>query len=56
MMDTLQNILRNFSEVFDEHFGAYKGQPVSFKLDQTVAPIWMEPHHVAFTLNPTIDA
>lgn len=47
MIDTLQNLLRDFSEVFEQR-GGFKSQPVSFTLNLTVAPIQMKPHHVAF--------
>lgn len=55
-MDTLQVVIRDFSEVFSEDLGAYNGQPVLFTLNPTVALIQMKPHYVAFIFHPKTDA
>lgn len=56
MMDTLEDSLMDFSKVFNNQLGTYKGQPVSHILNPPLAPIQMRPHDVAFTLFPSIDA
>lgn len=53
---TLQNVIEDFSAVFEEGLGMYKGPPVSFKLDPTVTPIHIKPRKVALALRPKIYA
>ena len=53
---SLEDIYRDFPEVFDRSLGCYTGPPVSLQLDPAVAPIRMKARRVPFALKERIDA
>lgn len=52
---SFEDILVKFAPVFSETLGRYKGPPVGFDLDPTVAPIRLKARRVPFALKPKID-
>ncbi|XP_026563420.1 uncharacterized protein K02A2.6-like, partial [Pseudonaja textilis] len=53
--DWEEQLVRDFQEVFDGNLGKYRGPPISFSLDPTIAPIRLKPRRVPFALRPKID-
>eukprot|EP00079_Xenopus_tropicalis_P023325 XP_012815654.2 PREDICTED: LOW QUALITY PROTEIN: uncharacterized protein K02A2.6-like [Xenopus tropicalis] len=53
--DSLQAVIKDFSSVFEEGLGKFKGSPISFLLDPKVVPIRMKPRPVPFALRSKID-
>ncbi|XP_032078818.1 uncharacterized protein K02A2.6-like [Thamnophis elegans] len=53
---TLEDTLREFSDVFDGQLGRYKGTPISLSLDPQVAPIRLKARRVPFALRAKVDA
>ncbi|XP_039212987.1 uncharacterized protein K02A2.6-like, partial [Crotalus tigris] len=52
----LQEVCKEFADVFSPQLGTYKGPPVSLKLDPTVTPIRVKARRVHFALKGKIDA
>lgn len=53
--DAFGMLSREFTDIFDNSLGKYKGNPISFNLDPQVAPIFLKPRRVPFTLHPKVD-
>ncbi|XP_026574068.1 uncharacterized protein K02A2.6-like, partial [Pseudonaja textilis] len=53
--DWEEQLVREFQEVFNGNLGKYRGPPISFSLDPTIAPIRLKPRRVPFALRPKID-
>ncbi|KAK9406038.1 hypothetical protein NXF25_004812 [Crotalus adamanteus] len=51
----LQEVCKEFADVFSPQLGTYKGPPVSLKLDPTVTPIRIKARRVPFALKSKID-
>ncbi|XP_058023914.1 uncharacterized protein K02A2.6-like [Ahaetulla prasina] len=50
-----EDVLQEFSDVFDGKLGEYKGKPVSFHLDPQIAPIRLKARRVPFALRQKVD-
>ncbi|XP_032090813.1 uncharacterized protein K02A2.6-like, partial [Thamnophis elegans] len=53
---SIEDILRDFADVFDGQLGCYKGTPISLSLDPQVAPIRLKARRVPFALRAKVDA
>ncbi|XP_039202919.1 uncharacterized protein K02A2.6-like, partial [Crotalus tigris] len=51
----LQEVCKEFADVFSPQLGTFKGPPVSLKLDPTVTPIRIKARRVPFALKSKID-
>nr|XP_034982155.1 uncharacterized protein K02A2.6-like [Zootoca vivipara] len=49
-------LYQEFAMLFDGSLGCYKGAPIDFALDPSIAPIRLKPRRVPFALKPKIDA
>ncbi|XP_032075671.1 uncharacterized protein K02A2.6-like, partial [Thamnophis elegans] len=53
---TIEDVLQEFSDVFDGQLGCYKGTPISLSLDPQIAPIRLKARRVPFALRAKVDA
>ncbi|KAB0793260.1 hypothetical protein PPYR_12880 [Photinus pyralis] len=52
----IERVLQQFSDVFDNNLGNFRGKPVKLEIDSTVRPIRLKARNVAFALRPKIEA
>lgn len=51
----INEVLEKFKDVFSEELGTFKGMPVSFHIDPSVAPVQLKARNVPFALRPKIE-